>query len=409
MTDVIERIKEKSVNIKDADFLPNIFGNQLENILSNKIPVILFGAGSAGKELLPVLKIHGIKPIAFCDNSALNDDGKFLGLPILSFGTLKKAHKDSCIFITNGTHSNVIFNQLLNNGFDDNYIFNLNSKHLFYYTHIRQFYWTENDLLENKKYLQTTYNLLEDKKSKDLFISRISLFCNGADYLSYRNFICNFCDMDSALGKLHHEEDINLFENYFYFNNDVFKCGNDECVIDGGAYIGDTVQEFMSYCKTNNLRYKSVYSFEPDPNNFIRLEKAIKNLANVHCWNKGLWSKRTTLKFKSSKKINDLGASISIDDGDIFVDTISIDQLFKNKKISLIKMDIEGAEVEALLGAKYTIEKNIPKLAICIYHKKNDIFEIPILINKLNSNYKIYLRHYSNNVLDTILFAVPKS
>lgn len=71
-----------------------------------------------------------------------------------------------------------------------------------------------------------------------------------------------------------------------------------------------------------------------------------------------------------------------------------------------IKMDIEGAEAEALLGAKESIEKNKPKLAICLYHKPDDIFKLPLLVHKINPLYKMYIRHYSNYHTDTLLYAV---
>ncbi len=69
-------------------------------------------------------------------------------------------------------------------------------------------------------------------------------------------------------------------------------------------------------------------------------------------------------------------------------------------------MDIEGAELEALQGAKNTIQRFLPKLAICIYHKPKDIIEIPLYIKKIAPRYNLYLRHYSNFHSETVLYAV---
>lgn len=73
---------------------------------------------------------------------------------------------------------------------------------------------------------------------------------------------------------------------------------------------------------------------------------------------------------------------------------------------TFIKMDVEGAELSALKGAKKLIAKNHPKLAICLYHKPEDIYDIPIFIKQLDSSYKLYIRHYSNYITETVLYAI---
>ena len=83
-----------------------------------------------------------------------------------------------------------------------------------------------------------------------------------------------------------------------------------------------------------------------------------------------------------------------------------IEEIVKNDKVSFIKMDIEGAELKALEGAKETISKYKPRLAICIYHKYEDIYEIGDYILTLNPNYKLYIRHYTTCMWETVLYAV---
>jgi hypothetical protein len=89
-----------------------------------------------------------------------------------------------------------------------------------------------------------------------------------------------------------------------------------------------------------------------------------------------------------------------------YIHTDKIDDIVLDKKVSFIKMDIEGAELEALKGAKNTIQNNYPKLAIAIYHKPDDLLNIPQYILSLNRNYKFYLRHYGYNSWETILYAI---
>ncbi|EOS66974.1 FkbM family methyltransferase [Oscillibacter sp. 1-3] len=96
------------------------------------------------------------------------------------------------------------------------------------------------------------------------------------------------------------------------------------------------------------------------------------------------------------------------DDGEIVVPVATIDEIVEkeNPKVTMIKMDIEGSELEALKGAKKTIQRNKPKLAICIYHKPEDMLEIPLYIKSLVPEYKLYVRHHSNSNVETVLYAV---
>lgn len=75
--------------------------------------------------------------------------------------------------------------------------------------------------------------------------------------------------------------------------------------------------------------------------------------------------------------------------------------------MTFIKMDIEGAELEALHGCRDTIIKYRPKLAICVYHKPEDIIEIPSYIHEIVPEYKLYLRHHSKDLSETVLYALP--
>lgn len=94
--------------------------------------------------------------------------------------------------------------------------------------------------------------------------------------------------------------------------------------------------------------------------------------------------------------------------GEDLVKVTTLDEELRNQDITFIKMDIEGAEYETLQGAERLIKSNLPKLAISIYHKREDIFTIPSLIYRYSNRYEFYLRHYSFFDWDTVLYAVPK-
>ena len=80
--------------------------------------------------------------------------------------------------------------------------------------------------------------------------------------------------------------------------------------------------------------------------------------------------------------------------------------IIKDDKITFLKMDIEGSELKALHGARKIIQRDKPKLAICVYHKPEDIIEIPLYINSLVPEYKFYMRHYGYTPANTVLYAI---
>lgn len=121
--------------------------------------------------------------------------------------------------------------------------------------------------------------------------------------------------------------------------------------------------------------------------------------------NRGLWSREETLYFAGNA---DQGSKIIETEGQdvMTVPVAAIDDVAGGEKVTFIKMDVEGAELEALKGARKTIEKHHPRLAISIYHKPEDIWEIPAYILSLSGDYRLYIRHYQFSKNETILYAV---
>lgn len=88
------------------------------------------------------------------------------------------------------------------------------------------------------------------------------------------------------------------------------------------------------------------------------------------------------------------------------IETIALDEFIQDERVTFIKMDIEGAELDALRGAVHIIKTQKPKLAISVYHRWDDIFTIPKLILEIRPDYKLYIRHYSLLANETVLYAL---
>ena len=168
-----------------------------------------------------------------------------------------------------------------------------------------------------------------------------------------------------------------------------------EIIVDCGAYTGDTAEKF--YKSIPGCR---VIALEPDEKNFELLQQC--KLEGLKAINAGAWSEDTTLRF------SDTGGETSAIDlsGNSEIKVVALDHISECQLATYIKMDIEGAELEALKGAENIIKSRKPKLAICIYHKPQDFFEIPLYIKKLNPDYKLFVHHHVDDISDTVLYAV---
>jgi len=186
-----------------------------------------------------------------------------------------------------------------------------------------------------------------------------------------------------------------------YFAPSFMKYEDEEVFVDAGCYDLNTSLELKKYCR----HVKKVYAFEPDPKNYqCCLEKKEEtNFTEAEILPFGTWSKRETICFQSGRSTN----SKASEGGNCTVSVMPIDEAIAPKdRVTMIKMDVEGSELESLMGARKTILRDKPKLAVCIYHKPEDMTEIPLYIKKLVPEYRLYIRHYSNIGTETVLYAV---
>lgn len=189
-----------------------------------------------------------------------------------------------------------------------------------------------------------------------------------------------------------------------YFDPNIIKFGEKEIFVDAGALNLYTSKRFVEECEKNSVKELKIYAFEPDEISYRRCLEIKKSMSNVdlQLYNTGLWSRDCMLNFIET---GDGDSKITQEKAQVSIKAMSLDNCVSDE-VTFIKMDIEGAELEALKGAEKIIKKYKPKLAICIYHKIEDLTEIPLYIKKLVPEYKFYVRHYSDSECETILYAV---
>jgi len=192
-----------------------------------------------------------------------------------------------------------------------------------------------------------------------------------------------------------------------YFINDFFKYEENEILVDCGAYIGDSIEAFLKIVPN----FSKIIALEPDSNNFKQLQEKYKETKNIFLINAGVWEKNDCLNFSMEEygPVSCLSKSNPKDNKKIIsVNVLALDTIeeVKKSKVSFIKMDIEGAELEALKGAEETIKKNKPRLAISIYHYNRHFIEIPEYIHSIVPEYKLYVRHHNKEYPhETVLYA----
>lgn len=354
---------------------------EIKNDKKNNIPLFFYGAGSRALELEKYLNKFGISVDLFFVGKEYLDDPSLCCREVCSVDEIFLENKKFNVVIARGDIEDarlVLKNSDNREQVNAIYVFPLSGMDFEYVN-------------KNKKSFEQVYDILEDSLSKDILIKIINFKLQ-----SETKFFSGISCQDQ------------------YFQNDLFDMSKNEIFVDGGAFVGDTLISFMQKFENKFTKY---YAFEPDSANFKKLNQEISkmNLRNIFVFPKGLWSQSGVLDFAMGRGFSSSlceASSLSpedrvyyIKDEIISIQVDTIDNLCPDA--TFIKMDIEGAELEALKGAAETIRRNRPKLAICVYHKPEHLFEIPLYIHSLVPEYRLYLRHHSELETETVLYAVP--
>lgn len=341
-------------------------------------PVVLYGAGFALPAILRKLEAHRFNIAAISDSRPELYGGVFDGrYDILAPEKAMARFPDATFVISSPKYFEEIYQELserISPGQVSD--IDLECAHYFKAHEFRDFF------SQNRHRLESVLASLADDASRETLTNVIKAHLSG----ERRHFQQAFTGND----------DWYLFRSLLAPHaNSVF--------VDCGAHDGDTVRLFSERASD---AFNRIYAFEPDSTMFDSLRELADGDTRIEVINKGAFSREGHVTFNP----NGMYSAI-VDEGDLTASQIpvtTIDAVLRGQRADIIKMDIEGAEYDALLGAEQTISTHRPRLAICLYHKVEDMLRIPELLLRFVPEYGLHIRHQSESCTDTILFAVAR-
>lgn len=356
--------------------------------------IYLFGAGSHLPFAVGFMQKYGLRVKGILDSSK---SGKYQrssyksfydgDIPIIKFDEFLSGEdaKKNCWFVISAPSAEEAIRKTIVRYFPEETIFSFETELYVDYFSLLDVEAYRAYLLDHWDGFLELYDALADGKSRDTLTSVLKGRLSGE--LSYFR---QCCVSDQ------------------YYPSDIIRFSKDEVTVDLGAYEGETLLELIPRCPD----YQAAYCFEPDVNLLPQLEKVKEQQAErkkrVYVVPKGAWDCSTTLKFSTAGTLE--GSSHIMDDCEgersYAIETAAVDEVVK-EPISYMKMDIEGSELRALHGAETQIRTNRPKLAVCVYHKNEDILDIWNYLRSLTPEYQFYLRHHTTAGTETVLYAVP--
>jgi FkbM family methyltransferase len=354
--------------------------------------IVLFGAGGLGRMTLAGLRKVGIEPLAFSDNNntlwgTVIDDVKVLSPADAAKRFGSKASFVVTIWRAGGGHRLANTRKQLHD---------LKCARVVSFASL---FWKYSDIFLPYYALGLPHILRDQANQIEQGYDLWSDDASRSEYLSQVRFRFSL-DFDGLPSPVAHDQ---------YFPEDLFKIGEDEIFVDCGAFDGDTMKALLD---VHVQSFKGeIIAFEPDPLNLKELDKFVSGLpqnirSRVRIMPMAVGLRKELVCFSAT---GTAAAAVVDKSGSLQVDCASLDGVLNDIKPTFIKMDIEGGELEALMGAQTLIRNSVPILAISVYHRPDHLWKIPLLISSFSSGYRYFLRPHNEEGWDLICYAVPKN
>jgi len=351
--------------------------------------IVIYGAGGLGRRILAGLRANGIEPSAFADRSSAASSRIIDGVPIYSPSEAVRLFGSDSVFVV------AVWNPVTSGGIAE--ITTMLAERgcrrivpfawLFWKypkTFLPYYLWdSPSRLQEQAESIRSAFDLFQEGRSQQEFIRQLGLRLTG--------------DVKCLGG---------VTEGAQYFPEGPFRPRADEYFVDCGAYNGDTL---LSFAEWTGGRFQGAMALEADPANFAALQRCVAEKpelhGRVHTVHAAVGASRSKVRFAASGLAS---AAISTE-GAITIDCLPLDELLEGETPTYIKMDIEGAEMDALNGSAAVLRSHQPLLAICAYHTQDHLWRIPLRIRELMPGARLLLRPHCMDGFDLVCYAVPPS
>ncbi|MGN0632724.1 MAG: FkbM family methyltransferase [Oscillospiraceae bacterium] len=339
------------------------------DVLKNSsLPVCIYGTGNACEKILAEFEKRQIKCSGIFASEGFVRDRNFCGFKVKSLSDIEKEFAEFIVCCAFGSSLPDVMNT----------VEEISKRHKLVFPDLpiaEEEYFSKSGLLERFDKAEQIYSSLADEQSRIVFKNVLKFKISGD--ISFLSGI--FTDPKDDLSS-------------------IISPGKNEAYVDLGGYNGDTVIEFL---KQTNGEYDRVYVFEPDKRSFRKCLRNLNDYDNISFINSCAWSCDKQMCFSQSG-----GRQSQITDRGALVSARSVDSVIGEKRCTVIKYDVEGAEKMALYGSVNTIRRNSPKLIISAYHRPYDLIDIPIQLYDIDSGYRLYIRqrrYYP--AWDTLIYA----
>jgi FkbM family methyltransferase len=346
--------------------------------------IVLFGAGPLGRFTLNGLRSVGIRPLAFADNNPALWGNRIDGLEVHPPHQAIEQYGDKAVFVVtiyNGTATRVQLRSLF-------------CQRVVPFVPL---FWKYAEVFVPSSGLELPHRIMdqvEDIKQGYAVLSDEASrreFCEQLRWRVLLNLDCLALPEDKS---------------EIYFPSDLVVSMDREIFIDCGAFDGDSIRSFMSYCKAG---FSHIYAVEPDSTNRMALQGFVDNLPG------SLREKIAILPYavgRTNGKVSfnagkSAASGVSAQFGTDEVECRRLDTLMSSIQPTYIKMDTEGAELDAILGAAYVLKHSMPVLAACVYHRCEHLWQIPAMVHSISPDHGVYLRRYAEDCWELVCYAVP--
>ena len=396
--------------LNSLEQLKTDIGNQFKDLLKANLQkeIVILGTGEVGNFCFANICNIGLKKniVSFCCSNEVENNATLHGIPLLTARDAVKKFPKAIYIIASSFQYQIleyikqqhfdiqiltIFSKVL---FFKHWISDCNNQHLEYQNSKICFdaswleLYSKLGKAKTDSMLEEVLPLLADEESKTVIKNRVNFFQTGKV-----QFIDN--------------TPLNPHE---YFCEDYYHLTDEEVFLDCGAFVGDTA---LVFSQIKNEKYKKIISFEPATDTYKQLQKNTKTLHDIECVKAGTGSSNCKLYFRDID--GGPGAQVLTEDDfkhlnqaekehTYSIDIVKLDNYFEEKP-TFIKLDIEGSELDTLKGAQKLITTYKPKLAVCIYHKPLDFYEITKFLHELVPEYKLKVRQHAYALNECVLYA----